>query len=590
VSSKNSTGKGKRSGFSNEKVEPNKIVRYPEGGRLPFFPESYLLKTFFMKKKSASANQLVVLSWLALFFGMVGQILSSAKWGIAIFAWISPLCYLSFLSFTVLKRRWIWFFMVQVIGTVIASRDVAPFPLPILLLTSLIHSFKIFIVYLTNEKLVRQYSNFFFTLYFPAAYTLLEYLSAIFSGGAWWSVANSQFAFPWFIQLASVTGIWGISFMIFWFASMFVWTIQRRSSGQNFGYALFSYCVLILMILVYGGIRYNKETDGNAKPTRIAGITAPSFGFLSGLYKDFCGQEINIDPRTSINSPLLQQINKAEIPFIETADTIRFSKGYAAMKSINDSLFSLSSKAVAQGAKIILWSEGNALSFSFNKDQLTGRARSFAAQHGVYLLMARAVIHPGKVEMNSKFLENEALLFGPDGTLLNTFHKNNPVPFAEASVPGDGIIPVIETPYGRLATSICYDADFPVQMRQLGRKQADLLLLPSGDWSAIAPFHSYMAIFRGIENGTSIFRQVSGGLSLASDPRGKIRGSMDFYQRGEKFWIIDFSYSHVDTIYNKIGDLFAWICLAITVLGLLLIAAKYIVDRQTKKMPPAVLA
>jgi apolipoprotein N-acyltransferase len=590
VSSKNSTGKVKRTAFCTEKIEPNKSVRDPADGRLPFFHESYLLKTFFMKKKPASANQLAVLSWVILFFGMVAQILSSAKWGIAVFAWISPICYLSFLRFTVLRRKWSLFFLAQVLGTIIASLDVAPFPFAILLLTSLIHSFKVFLVYFTNERLPREYSNFLVTLYFPAAYTLLEFLGAIFSGGAWWSVANSQFAFTWFIQLASVVGIWGISFMIFWFGSVFVWTIQRKTSGQNYSYGLSGYFLIILLILVYGGIRYNKETAGNSNPTRIAGITAPSFGFLSGLYKDFCGKDITIDPRTSIHSPLLQQINKAEIPFIETADTIKYAKGYAAMKSINDSLFSMSEKAASKGAKIILWSEGNALSFSFNKDQLTARASQFASQHGVYLLMARAVIHPGKVTMSSKFLENEALLFGPNGSLLNTFHKNNPVPFAEASEPGDGIIPVIETPYGRLATSICYDADFPVQMRQLGRKQADLLLLPSGDWSAIAPFHSYMAIFRGIENGTSIFRQVSGGLSLASDHRGRIRGSMDFYQPGEKFWIIDFSYGHVNTLYNRIGDLFAWICLAITAIGLTLILSKYIVDRQTKKMLSAVVA
>ena len=97
------------------------------------------------------------------------------------------------------------------------------------------------------------------------------------------------------------------------------------------------------------------------------------------------------------------------------------------------------------------------------------------------------------------------------------------------SIPGDGNIPVMETPYGRIATSICYDADFPAQMRQLGDKKAGLLLLPSGDWSAIAPYHSYMAIYRGIENGTAIFRQASGGLSIASDYRGRILGSFDFY-------------------------------------------------------------
>jgi apolipoprotein N-acyltransferase len=469
------------------------------------------------------------------------------------------------------------------VGTVISSKDVAPFPIILLMITSLVHTFKVFLVYFTNERLVRNHPQFPYTIYFPAAYTTLEFLSSIYSGGAWWSVANSQFAYPWFIQLASVTGIWGISFMIFWFGSVVVWAIQRKASSFDYISGLVIYAVAAIAILTYGGIRYNGRDESFSGKIRIAGITAPSFGFLTGLYKDFCGNEIILDPRSSISSPSLQEINKAEIPFIETADTLRFSRGYAAMKAINDSLFSMSAKVASQGAKIILWSEANALTFAFNENELSTRASQFAAHYKVYLLMTRAVIHPGKITMATKFLENEALLFGPDGTLLNIFHKNNPVPFAEASTPGDGIIPVIETPYGRLATSICYDADFPVQMRQLGNKQADLLLLPSGDWYAISPYHSYMAVFRGIENGTSIFRQVSGGLSLATDYRGRISGSMDFYQPGEKLWSIDFHFGHINTIYNRIGDLFAWICLGLTGLGLILIIGNYIVYAQPKK-------
>ena len=123
-------------------------------------------------------------------------------------------------------------------------------------------------------------------------------------------------------------------------------------------------------------------------------------------------------------------------------------------------------------------------------------------------------------------------MLGPDGSVLTRFHKNNPVPMVEASQPGDGIIPVVQTPYGRLAVSICYDADQPEQMRQLGRQNADLLLLPSGDWYAISPFHTQMAVYRGIENGCSIFREVSNGLSIATDYRGKEAGSRDYFRDG----------------------------------------------------------
>ena len=158
---------------------------------------------------------------------------------------------------------------------------------------------------------------------------------------------------------------------------------------------------------------------------------------------------------------------------------------------------------------------------------------------------------------------------------------------AEASTPGDGTIPVVETPYGRLSTSICYDADFPSQMLQLGKNKTDILLLPSGDWSAIAPYHTYMAAFRGIENGNAVLRQASGGLSAYMDYRGKLLKSFDFYQPGKKFWMADVPVGNVSTLYTVVGDAFAYVCIAIALSGLismLFISISGKIRRQTKKL------
>ena len=421
------------------------------------------------------------------------------------------------------------------------------------------------LVYVTNEWLYKKNQQFSATLYLPAAFTCLEFINAKLGGGVWWSSANAQYNFGWLRQLASLTGIWGISFLIYWLAAVAIWSISEMNKGNHPGFkGIRVYGFVFGMVMLYGGIRYHFNLQTKTKNVKIAGVTAPSFGFLTGLYADFSGKEVHINPRTSISSPDLQEINRAQLPFIETADTVKFRRGYAAMLAINDSLFILSAKAAEEGAKIILWSEANALVFAFDEAALTQRASRFAEKYRVYLLMSRAVILSGKIDQGRKFLKNEAILIGPDGKILNLFRKNNPVPFAEASIPGDGNIPVVETPYGRIATSICYDADFPTQMRQLGDKKAGLLLLPSGDWSAIAPYHSYMAIYRGIENGTAIFRQASGGLSVASDYRGRILGSFDFYKPGEKLWYAEVPVGHVVTLYNRIGDLFAYACMLVT--------------------------
>jgi apolipoprotein N-acyltransferase len=103
-------------------------------------------------------------------------------------------------------------------------------------------------------------------------------------------------------------------------------------------------------------------------------------------------------------------------------------------------------------------------------------------------------------------------------------------------------------------------------MRQLSKNKSDLLLLPSGDWYAISPYHSHMAVIRGIENGSAVFRQVSGGLSVASDYRGKITGSFDFYKEGDKRWITSVRIGRVTTVYGIIGDVVAFVCIVVVVL------------------------
>ena len=155
---------------------------------------------------------------------------------------------------------------------------------------------------------------------------------------------------------------------------------------------------------------------------------------------------------------------------------------------------------------------------------------------------------------------------------------------AEASIPGDGVIPVVETKYGRISSSICYDADFPGSMQQLGRKKSELLLLPSGDWNAIAPYHAQMAIFRAIENGNSMLRQASGGLSVAVDYRGRLLKSFDYFQDGTKLWIAELPIAHMPTIYTVIGDSFAFLCI-----GAVIIAWIYFLVMSIRRRPAPLL-
>jgi apolipoprotein N-acyltransferase len=395
-------------------------------------------------------------------------------------------------------------------------------------------------------------------------------------------VANAQFPLSWLTQVASVTGIWGVSFLVYWTASVVVWAIGRGWKGR-LGAGLGIYGGVMALLLGVGWFRYS-GAGGGEKTVKVAGVTVPLVGLYETFCNDYSGQHIVINPRASVTDPVMRLVGQAEASYIENADTVRFRNTVAAIRAVNDSLFALSQLAVDRGARVVSWSEGNGIGWKVEEGSLIQRGQRFAAQNKVYLLMTLCLVHPGKITPGSKYLENEAVLLGPDGSVETRFHKNNPVPMVEASQPGDGIIPVVQTPFGRLAVSICYDADQPEQMRQLGRQNADLLLLPSGDWYAISPFHTQMAVYRGIENGCSIFREVSNGLSIATDYRGRTVGSRDYFRDGASFWIADLPVGHVHTIYGRIGDILAYSCLVYT-LGVIVLLL--VVRRRVTAAPSA---
>lgn len=501
------------------------------------------------------------------------SILASAKWSIGVFAWLAPFFLLYYFRLGNVRRKFLWYLPVMVMVHLISEWDVAPFPLPILLILAILSTLYQMLAYLTDKWVTSRCNHFLTTLLLPCAAVTQEFIASL-ANGTWWSLANSQVHAGWLIQLASVTGLWGISFIVYWTASVAVWTIGRFRNGISYSRGGWIYGIVIFVVLLFGAIRYNISSHQMGEQVRVAGLSVPLIGFMQTVYKDFCGKEVTVPIRSSITSGVLQEVHQSLVPFIEEADTLKFKNAFRAMQQVNDSLFVLSQQAADCGAKIICWSEANCMTFTGGASSLIDRGKAFALKNKIYLQMAMAVLHAGKITPNKKYLENEAILIGPDGQVLNVFHKNNPVPMAEASEPGDGKIPVAESPWGNIATSICYDADFPKQMRQTSKKKAALLLLPSGDWNAIDPYHSNMAVFRGIENGCSIVREVSGGLSFASDYRGRIHASLDFYDEEEKLWIAEVPVGHVFTIYSVIGDAFVHLCILATALFIIVFSIK----------------
>jgi apolipoprotein N-acyltransferase len=209
----------------------------------------------------------------------------------------------------------------------------------------------------------------------------------------------------------------------------------------------------------------------------------------------------------------------------------------------------------------VIWPESGATVLQEDEAAFLQQVSAATRASGIYLVMGLAVVLPSQTP---PFGADESVLIDPSGKIVWVYQKAHPVPFEEnlRLVPGNGQIPVVATPYGRLASVVCYDTDFLDIISRTGHANADLLLSPAGDWREIDPYHTQMSAFTAIETGSSIVKQTDGGLSMAVDYEGHVLAATDFYTTDPQVMVAYIPMQGVHTIYATIGDLFAWLSIA----------------------------
>eukprot|EP00768_Dysnectes_brevis_P005008 gnl/Dysnectes_brevis/3618_a4608_679.p1 GENE.gnl/Dysnectes_brevis/3618_a4608_679~~gnl/Dysnectes_brevis/3618_a4608_679.p1 ORF type:complete len:508 (+),score=104.37 gnl/Dysnectes_brevis/3618_a4608_679:58-1581(+) len=112
-------------------------------------------------------------------------------------------------------------------------------------------------------------------------------------------------------------------------------------------------------------------------------------------------------------------------------------------------------------------------------------------------------------------------IFDTDGEVVLTYAKHHEATGMEWIVEGDGVVPVVDTPLGRLCVVVCNDACFPLTVADCGRAGADLLLSPAWDPSALLGLETPTMGGRALENGLTFLRLVSDGRTIAVDGFGR---------------------------------------------------------------------
>lgn len=387
-----------------------------------------------------------------------------------------------------------------------------------------------------------------------AMWTALEFgRGKILTGFPWNFIGASQYKIIPLIQIASLTGIYGVSFLVVWTSVALCGaavSLTRRPPRQTL-WATAGLPLIVVAAVVGFGTAEAVSTSPPAKELKVAFIQ-PSI------------------PQTLIWDPAW--------------DLARFQD-----------VLDLSEKALAEKPELMLWPESAIMDLTPDVQQSISQ---LLRRHQAWLvccaLTAKAAAD------NTKEYFNSALLCGPEGTLESIYNKRHLVIFGEyvplvkwfpflnwlTSV-GSNITPgeqpvqfEMTNPTARMSVLICFEDMFAEEAREHVKPDTDFLVNLSNDgwfghvseqWQQAAS-----SVFRAVENGVPIVRCTNDGLTCWADAHGRIRQifnvSGNVYAAGFMTAEIPLRTTgvHHQTFYNRYGDWFPWMCAGIGLVSLTL--------------------
>ena len=354
------------------------------------------------------------------------------------------------------------------------------------------------------RALIRYWRPWRAILALPSAVAAYEYLTS-FAFGTFGSTGYTQIQNLAALQLASLAGLWGISFVVMLFSPAVAAILltrrgERRSLIVGFG-------VIFASVFGYGALRlWRTPPPQHAIPIALAASDLPK----------------NRMPR-------------------EDRDAMRLMAGYAEQVKLLS----------RRGAEIVVLPEMTALI----RDSISGEVDRLFEETA---RTARVRVLLGVLHVRSNAAYNEARLYSAAGTLDAVYRKHHLVPVVEGSTtPGDEIS-VLPGPAGTIGLEICRDMDYPDPARRYGQADAGLMLVPAWDFDVDRYWHGHMAILRGVEYGYTIVRAATQGLLTGSDDRGRILTEKRT-TAGVPFTALlaTVPVRHDNTLYQSWGDWFA---------------------------------
>lgn len=358
-------------------------------------------------------------------------------------------------------------------------------------------------------------------------------------------------AFPWnligyaasgnlaLVQLASVTGFFGLSLLVVGFNALLAWAIASPSAKSR-------RAVLIAAVLLIVVGKFGPRFVPRAAADHVAHLVQTDF------------------PQSESYPANWMEIHAAEMRQLAT----------------------ISVDAARRLPGVIIWPEVPA-PFSLQDSKFAAVADAIVKNSGSDFLIG---VVDWKLGPDRQWLaSNSAVLLGPAGQREFTYDKMHLVPFGEyvplrrwltfarsltAGIsdftPGHTYA-VGRLPGGRFSVFICYESVFSAEVRRFADDGAELLINISNDgWfgrSSAAAQSLMMARVRAVENRRWLLRDTNTGFTVDVDPYGRIVARLAPFARAE----LDAPYGFRSdlTPYTRFGDWLAWLCVIATLVFIL---------------------
>ncbi len=400
-------------------------------------------------------------------------------------------------------------FICSFIGCLIGRLNWVPYlsrvmpPMPVVIITILI-ALLYALVILGTRRIVMARNNFLAIFAYPVLLTASEYVSLSLSyDGTAGSLAYSQSNYLSIIQIASVTGIWGVLFVTALIPSTLAIAWHLKGNRKQTQFALFTGSAVILAIFAFGWVRLNENRDHTS--IKVGLTVVP--------------EKLHLFTQT----PVLAKEEKVAEAYIQ--QIVPLAK---------------------QGAQVVLFPEKTINATESQKDSVLDLFRKTAAD-------SKVIIAGGITVDKSQSKQNLVEFVLPEGTIQEykkVFHVKG---FEDGFERGSdvGFLLGLPTPAGM---AICKDMDYPSWLRNYC--DVNIVFVPAWDFEVDGWLHCRMAVMRGVENGFTVVRAARQGLLTVSDYHGKVLSEATCEEGQSASLLSEAPVYSVNTIYSSWGDWF----------------------------------